>query len=209
MASTDKQEQVEEREAWEQLPDEPYYWFVLFTEYRQMGPKRNLRKFYRQKREEKGMSEIGTHWGAPSNWNHYYHKWRWKERAQAWDEVMREKQDDVAEEILTDGLALSFHRVESLTRLAKKLEEMIMNANRPSPYLIEQYRGVLDDIAKEKGERGKEMKLKFGSDIPMIETQWGRGGSASEAWERPQIPSPGTIDAVLVTEEGAEDGNSE
>lgn len=203
MNKTEPQEELQERDPWDRMDGEPLYWYSLFNQFRLMGPSRKLRTFYRKKRAESGMSDLKPEWGTPTNWVHYARDWKWKERAEAWDAEMREQQEGEAEDTLTNGIAMSYKRIERLIALADKLEEIIFHGNRaPSPYMVEQYRGILDDIAKEKGERSKEVRLTGSKSGPIqIETSWGRGGSASDAWERKQIAAPtDAIEGVIVTE---------
>lgn len=197
-------EEVPERDPWEQMDKEPQRWFNLFNDFRLLGPNRTLRKLYRNKREQRGMPDIPQNYGAPSNWAHYYRDWRWKERAEAWDEVVREKQEDDTVDVLGSGLALAHNRIVKLVELADRIEGILLDPKaKISPYLVEQYRGILDDIAKEKGERSKEVRLTGTKGGPVvIETSWGRGGSASDAWETKQISAPSdAIEGVVVSED--------
>lgn len=193
-------DEIQDRDPWEQLPDEPTYWYSLFDKFRLMGPTRTLRKFYRQERAARGKRDIEVNEGISSYWSKMATNWRWRERAEAWDEVVREGQEDEVVEVLGAGLALSHERIRKLELLAEKLEGLLFDpANkRPSPYLVEQYRGVLDDIAKEKGERGKEIKIGgTRNGPPVIFTEWGRGGTATNAWDQIEAPS---VDAIVVEE---------
>lgn len=200
---TKKLEKFEERDEWDQLPDEPTYWYDLFTQYRLLGATRTLRKLYRMKRDEKGLKALPREWGASTSWTQKAREWKWIERAEAWDDFIREKADETAEGVLSEGLALPHVRIEKLKRVAEKLEDYILDpkVTKISSYVIEQYRGVLDDIAKETGGRVKETRFTAGNNgsIQQIVTVWGRGGSASEAWEQKQLeaPAPDAIEAEV------------
>ena len=195
--------EIQEKEPWEQMNGEPHRWFNLFNEYRLLGVSRSLRKLYRKKRAEKGMEDIPDHYGAPTNWTHYAREWKWKERAEAWDISLQEDQEDEVEAVLGRGIALAHNRIIKLIAIADKLEEYILDpkTTRVSPYVLEQYRGLLDDIAKEKGERVKETRLTGAKGGPVkIVTEWGRGGSASDAWERKGIDAPTTVEGQIIKE---------
>jgi hypothetical protein len=139
------------------------------------------------------------HSATSAVWYSAANKWRWQERAEAWDDHVREKHEDEAHDIMNKGLALPHVRIEKLGLVAEKIEKYILDerTTRISPILLEQYRGILNDIALEMGQRQKELRLTgpSGGNI-VIETQWGRGGSATEAWEKNQIPAP-TVEATV------------
>ena len=196
----EKDFQQEVQDAWEQQEGEPSRWFAIFTEFRLMGPKRSIRKLWREKRAERGLPEAAMNWGAPSNWADYAREWRWRERADAWDKHMQDKLEEEAESILSEGLALSHNRIIKLKAVAEKLEKYLLadTTTRVSPMVIEQYRGILYDIAKEKGERVKETRLTGTKGGPIsIVTEWGRGGSASDAWSQKALEAPeNVVDAI-------------
>jgi hypothetical protein len=192
-------------DAWDQREEEPKIWYERFSIFRLIGPGRSIAKAYRKWRLlTKG--EITTKYTS-NNWYDVAREWHWEERASAWDDVVREEQEDVAQEVYADGLSFAHERVRKLKLVAKKLEDYILDikTTRISPYIIEQYRGILDDIAKERGERQKETRVTgVGGGAIMIETQWGRGGSATDAWN--QLAQP-VVEAVV--EEVAENNGSE
>ena len=190
-----------DRDAWDKEDNEPSLWYDRFTKYRLLGPSRSLRKLWRVVRFEQGQDDIKKNQGAPHLWNEKAKIWRWKERAEAWDEYERERREDEAEEILQTGLALAHIRVMKLQKLAEKIEDnLLKSGTRMSPYVVEQYRGILDDIAKEKGERAKETRIAgFNGGPIVIETAWGRGGSASIAWDKNEQP----LLTTTVTEEAS------
>lgn len=170
---------------WDQLPDEPDYWYMHFTNFRLLGPGRTVQKYTRWWKAKNGGTpgELASH--NNTNWTAKARMYRWRERALAWDTYTKEMRNDQAEAILTTGLALMPERVDRLSRIADKLESYILDPKitRISPYVLEQYRGILDDIAKEVGQRVRENRWTGPKGGPIvIETAWGRGGSASEAW---------------------------
>jgi hypothetical protein len=182
-------------DAWDQQEGEPKLWYERFSIFRLIGPGRTTAKAYRKWRLlVKG--ETAKQYAA----NHWYDmakEWNWEARASAWDDAIREEQEDRAQEVYADGLSFAHERVAKLKLVAQKLEDYILDkkTTRISPYVIEQYRGILDDIAKERGERQKDVRITgVGGGPIMIETQWGRGGSATDAWS--QLPQP-AVDAVV------------
>jgi hypothetical protein len=187
--------------AWEKQPGEPDLWFDRFTQYRLLGPRRSMVKVYRMSRvrEQKEYKDVE---GAPAYWNKHAKEWHWKERALAWDQHTLEEVAEQAEAVYNEGLALIHTRVDHLKQLGTKIERYLLHpkTTRLSPHLIEQYRGILDDIAKEQGQRVKETRLTGPGGGPVaITTSWGRGGSATNAW----------TEAVKVTEVHEEQPSSD
>jgi hypothetical protein len=198
----------EEGDPWDQMIDEPTMWYERFQLYRLLGPGRNVSKAYRKHRSINTVydPETSRKQGATS-WYDYARQYNWEARANAWDETCREEVEDRAHEIYNDGLSFAHERVDKLKKIATRLEGFIMDdkTTRISPHVIEQYRGILDDIARERGERAKETHISGanGGNI-VIETQWGRGGGASNAWDIKQIAPPTeAVDGVVkeITEE--------
>jgi hypothetical protein len=182
---------VSGNDPWDQLEQESNLWFARFDMFRLLGPSRSIPKTYRKWREREDPNL------KYSDWYREAKLYNWDERAAAWDEVNRELQEDRIQEVYGSGLALSHERVAKLILIAEKLEAFILDkkTTRISPFVIEQYRGILDDIAKEKGERLKETRVTGTAGGPiLIETSWGRGGSASDAWKQLEAP---TIEAII------------
>lgn len=182
-------EVVVERDAWEKMEGEPDLWYDRFTQFRLLGPRRSMAKVYRLSRlREKGV--ISERDNAPALWNDKAKLWNWRERAAAWDAYTLEQVEERSEKVYNEGLSLVHERVDHLKQLATKLERYLLDprTTRLSPHLIEQYRGVLDDIAKELNQRVKETRISGpgGGPIPIV-TSWGRGGSATDAWNKPVV----------------------
>ena len=159
---------------YERQPGEPLLWYRRFEQFRLMEPVRSIVGAFR---EEMGGDERKE---APGRWYEEAKRWRWEERAAAWDEhqtkelvalIAAEKQ-----KVLSEGYALMHERVKTLNVLAKKLIADIAkgkmyrrdvrsigtgkDARQVDVELFEEgvvreLRACLDDIAKELGERVK------------------------------------------------------
>jgi hypothetical protein len=70
-------------EPWERQLEEPNLWFTRFERYRLAGPNRSLLGTMNAERTEKSRKRQSRVSGA---WNQAYERWRWRERAEAWDE---------------------------------------------------------------------------------------------------------------------------
>ena len=79
----------EQSRMWERIEREPSLWFYRFDAYyRPLGPERSLLRAYKtwhlaeRKRETQAVS-------APTSWREAADRWRWLERAEAWDVQQR------------------------------------------------------------------------------------------------------------------------
>jgi len=169
---------------WALQPGEPSLWHQRFEYFRLMGPLRTIGKAYRKYRKD--IDDVEINYSATHYWREKAREWEWEERAQAWDEAVAEEKEERAIAVFGEGLSLSHERVAKLKLIAEKLEDYILDprTTRISPHIIEQYRGLLDDIAKERGDRSSKVAVTGPTGGPIvIETVWGRGGAFTEAWK--------------------------
>ncbi|MBA4421301.1 MAG: hypothetical protein C0391_09150 [Anaerolinea sp.] len=161
---------------WDRQPGKPNKWYSIFTEYRMLGPNRTLVDTYRKLRPDQPLP-ASNRLHIPGGWKDNAGKWRWKERAEAWDtelyRVSIAQEEARQRDVLTTGLPIKANRVEALNELAKKLCKEAMDPNKRwlkeirgglevihfNAGLIEQCRGVLADIAKEMGHRTTTMDV--------------------------------------------------
>lgn len=124
----------------------------------------------------------------------------WRARAAEYDVDLEERKNKERETVIKQGLALEFERVKKLKRLARLLESQIYEQDeisgqfvnlwvddvksvgskdnaeiveivRFNPALLEQYRKVLEDIAKETGGRVQRADVTTGGEMltmPMV-----------------------------------------
>ena len=112
----------------------------------------------------------------------WHNDYDWRSRAAIYDVDLEERKNKEREAVIKQGLALEFERVKKLKRLARLLESQIYEQDattgqfvnlwvddvksvgsrdnaeiveivRFNPALLDQYRKVLEDIAKETGGR--------------------------------------------------------
>lgn len=74
-------------ELWQRLPDETAIWFARFDAYRLIGPNRSIDECYRR---VSGLHRLSGKRPGQA-WYNAAEKWRWQERADAWDAVERER----------------------------------------------------------------------------------------------------------------------
>src|SRR6266702_972252 len=115
---------LDDRDPWDQLPGESKEKFEKFEIFRFLGPFRTVPKAYRKWR---AMQNIPSTTATSAAWYGNANKWRWQERANAWDDHVREQHEEDAERILNKGLALSHIRVEKLGKVAEKIETYLLD----------------------------------------------------------------------------------
>lgn len=77
---------IDSGDSWERQPGEPARWYERFTIYRRMGPRRSLlgaAKLYRARPLFK----------LPGSWQQNAELWRWKQRAEEWDQAEAEREE--------------------------------------------------------------------------------------------------------------------
>jgi hypothetical protein len=75
-------------ESWDRQPGEPNLWYTRFERYRLAGPSRSLLGTLNSEMLEKGLPRKAR---VPGAWNRAFERWRWRDRAEAWDEQERHK----------------------------------------------------------------------------------------------------------------------
>jgi len=101
--------------AWKRLPDEPEDWFARFTVFLMLGTARTMSEVFR--REGNGEKVEKSEQRVPAGWYEMRDRWRWLERAAAWDLAManerREKYKKKLEKFYDDT-------IESLLKEAQR-----------------------------------------------------------------------------------------
>jgi hypothetical protein len=144
------------------------------NDYLRMGVSRSIAGLARQyKRESNGTGHLSANTLYHASWDY-----GWANRAAMYDAKIDIEKTKIANEILHSGLADPLARVKNLKRMAELLAEEIARPGRlylrdikqvgTGKYahevevirfngaLVEQYRGLLEDIAKETGGRQKQ-----------------------------------------------------
>jgi hypothetical protein len=176
-----------QKQPWEQREGEFDVWYDRFWRYCQLGSKRSLAAIYRKESRVKSrkVASKKRNSGVSKAWTAAKTQWDWESRAAAWDadqrvQLLAEYEKRKAE-ILSNGFALNFERIERLGKLADLLwKELNQRDNRWLPdvkqigqgenaervdivrfnsAIIEQFRKSLEDIAIEMGDRVRGVKL--------------------------------------------------
>jgi|GEM_PF-2392634 hypothetical protein len=198
---------------WERQPKEPTQLYERFQRYLLLGPARSVYAAYRAELAERARARQKklsiTRTGLPQSWREQSKRWRWSERAQAFDEAERAKRYAAyqarADEILREGLAQRFARVEELKHLAELLRAEVLTEDkrwlpdakwiggefgervdivRFNSALVEQYRQTLEDLAMELGERVRGMKVSGSIGVTQITADdLARAAAEAKTWE--------------------------
>jgi hypothetical protein len=75
-------------EPWERQSGEPSRWYARFDIFRLAGPSRSLLAAVNAEREQRGAQKSKS---IPQAWAKSAKEWRWRERAEAWDERQRQQ----------------------------------------------------------------------------------------------------------------------
>lgn len=148
------------------------------NDYLRAGPGRTVAGLARRYQKSAEYSTPTRSLGTLNKWSQ---KYDWPERAKLYDAELERIKNERAEEILQSGLALAHERVQELKELSDFLKSQLYERGEEGVYhnvwlpdvkqigsgpdaervdierfnaaIIDQYRGVLDDIAKEVGGR--------------------------------------------------------
>ena len=151
-----------------------------------MGPGRSLPMLYSRYTETSQNSPPTQSMGTLKQWSSRYD---WSSRADEWDATAEDRKNAEYDLAMQTGLALDYERVNSLKRLALFLEGQIYERGATGDYhnvwlpdvkvvgygdgaevvdierfngaILQQYRGTLDDIAKETGGRVTKTQSEF------------------------------------------------
>lgn len=102
----------ESRMPWDQLEDEPDLWYARFDVFRMMGASRSLRGAYSLSKEEED-NLTGSQPG--SGWSERAKRFRWSERARAWDDHIRQKFRDEEVEMALDMRLSRLQKIKILS----------------------------------------------------------------------------------------------
>lgn len=189
----------EDRPIYEQQEAEPTRWYSRFLLFRDMGSNRTLLGTVNKEEAQKGTNKQSKI--IPGAWHTACEQWNWRERATVYDreqerlKAERQAQLDAIEQaeierILKTGYARMEARVQALDTWAKHIETTMLDPNTKeinpkwmAPDKLREWRGMLDDIAKELGHRVKVTKNEVtGKDGGAIETE-----NNQVVWYLPQV----------------------
>lgn len=175
----------EERKPWDRMMEqgESAKWFSRFDRFRLMKPwERSIAAVFHEENSKK-LEKTRKNQEPDGTWYKFAQRWKWEERAAAWDKYRLDERDKqiAAEEaeVLRKGYALKHERIKALNEKALNAEEPYTDPDTGkthqlwnSPEHMREWRGLLDDIAKEKGERIRKQEVtgKDGAPLGLVGT---------------------------------------
>lgn len=175
------------QEPWARQENESLVWYRRFERFRFMEPVHSIPEVWREEETTKNHEKPRA--DPPGDWYRIAKKWRWEERAAAWDahlDAQLEKEIAAEEKkILRTHYALKHKRIAELDAIVSRLigylddeqnvwlpDVKVIGSGPPDERVFErvgvvrfndaifgQIRGYLADIAAEKGERIKNSKM--------------------------------------------------
>ena len=148
-----------------------------------LGASRSLPKLLERYSETQENSAPTEHLNTLQRWSSDY---KWSKRAEEYDTEIERQKNERRKEVMESGLALDYERTDKLKELAHFLIDQLYEQGEDGSYhnlwvpdvkqigsgefaervdiehfnaaIIGQLRGVLDDIAKEKGDRAQKLE---------------------------------------------------
>ena len=164
----------QEQDTWERLPEENSLWYGRFLLFRDMGPSRSLLGTVHAEEAKKRKEKQS--FSPPGAWSVAAKQWNWKERAEAWDAYIQRLNEAEIQRALTEGYAAIHERVKALNKMARLIEQSYADPADEqktifpwlTPDKIREWRGCLDDIAKELGHRVKKQEVEHSGMLEVI-----------------------------------------
>lgn len=120
---------MQEPNAWDRLAGEPVLWFSRFERFRLAGPTRSVLSVYHAEVAREGAKRRN---GLPSSWLRAVNRYRWRERADAWDEYEIERDRQEHEALRQRGIADRQNRLDALNDIFNRMKAVI-DARAASP----------------------------------------------------------------------------
>ena len=113
---------------WDRLPNEPTLWYGRFEIYRLLGSRRNIHRAYRICKFAEQLNGRG-----PNNyWYTVAERWRWRERAEAWDAQRLAQFREAAEDRILEAQSIRIDMIQDvLQRSYDELDSKLSDAERP------------------------------------------------------------------------------
>jgi hypothetical protein len=116
-----------QRDPWERQLGEPNLWFSRFELFRMAGPGRSVLGIVNKEREFRGKNKATS---IPQSWGKAARQWRWRERAEDWDEAERKQArvahtkalEEMRQRHLQEAMALQRAAIQRLRGMS--LEEL-------------------------------------------------------------------------------------
>lgn len=111
---------TDERQPWDQQPEEPNLWYRRFERYLRLGPGRSFQECYNLEREETGKPPKKDQ--IAGAWKKAVDAWDWKRRAEQYDAHLSSQQNEEWQKRYGEFREREWNLVE---RLLNKVEQML------------------------------------------------------------------------------------
>lgn len=181
----------EERKPWDQMVEEgeSAKWFSRFDCFRLMKPwVRSINAVFVEEQSKNPKKPEKTRTNSDKEWYQKSKEYKWEERAADYDKHRRDERDRHVKEkemdILDLQYAQTYERVKALDGQAHATEMPYTDDEtgktyplHSNPERLREWRGLLDDIAKETGGRVKKSETKHILPKAYIDTDENEDGS--------------------------------
>jgi hypothetical protein len=163
---------MERLRTWERLADEPIKWYKRFEVFRKLGPDRTFIAAYRAVAAAEGYTypRVSNAWRAAAR------RWRWRERAKAWDEVEAARRQDPREQ----RKAMSEELLVTIYGTLRRIESM---SDAQAILALPALRNLLRDVSTvQREEEQKSWNLEW--ENPLSEEDQKRVELELEMWSK-------------------------
>jgi hypothetical protein len=136
-------------EPWERQPGEPNLWFSRFERFRLTGPSRSLLGTVNAELVQKGRAKQAK---VPGAWNKAATQWRWRERAEAWDESERQKAREAHSKEIDE---MNRRHIQEAKALQQKAVQRLQSLKPEELSGFEVLRFLLDAAKLERSAQGE------------------------------------------------------
>jgi hypothetical protein len=171
------------KQPWDRQPGEPNLWYDRFERFRLAGVSRSILSLYNAERKQKDKPTAST---QPHPWNTTAATWRWRERAEAWDEHLREQKRREDQEKRDKELA----KVRELRRTTVESMQALLGHVTTYQYEDARKQGkphldpkTLRELAQAMAIIFKESRLEFGEPTDITDVTSGGKSLARDVME--------------------------
>jgi hypothetical protein len=183
-------------EPWERQPGEPNLWFSRFERFRLTGPSRSLLGTVNAELVEEGRKRQAK---VPGAWNRAAIQWRWRERAEAWDELERQKARETRSKEIEE---MNRRHIQESKALQQKAVQRLQSLKPEELSVFELLRFLLDAAKLERTAHGEPEKVeerrvtgKDGNAVIFSLEEALKAKKELEAWENDRV-QPGAGPAL-------------
>lgn len=164
---------VPSEKPWRRMSGEPTLWYTRFQTFYRLGVRRSMLGCYNRLRAQEGKSEVIQ---LPNNWRRQTQRWRWRERAEAYDhyhaqrdelkwqkrrDQHREQEWGVTQELLEKAKRMIAWPLERVEREADQEGRTVKTIVNPTRWTIRDAAQMLE-VASKIARLSAEMKADAG-----------------------------------------------